>query len=61
MDNPTLWPLTSLVFLPAAASLVLLLLPRDNHELIKRVSLFVTMIVFMATVVMALPLSLIHI
>ena len=55
MENPYLWPLTLLVFLPALASLVLLLLPRDSHELIKRVSLFVTVIVFMATVVMALP------
>ena len=55
MDNPYLWPLTLLVFLPALGSLVLLLLPRDSHELIKRVSLFVTVIVFVATVVMALP------
>ena len=55
MDNPYLWPLTLLVFLPALASLVLLLLPRDSHELIKRVSLFVTILVFFATVVMALP------
>ena len=55
MDNPYLWPLTLLVFLPALASLVLLLLPRDSHELIKRVSLFVTVLVFFATVVMAIP------
>ena len=55
MDNPYLWPLTMLVFFPAVASLVLLLLPRDSHELIKRVSLFVTVLVFIATVVMALP------
>ena len=54
MDNPYLWPLTLLVFLPALGSLVLLLLPRDSHELIKRVSLFVTvLVVFVATVVMA--------
>tara|TARA_Y100001933_G_scaffold11960_1_gene10435 strand:- start:14043 stop:15935 length:1893 start_codon:yes stop_codon:yes gene_type:complete len=44
-----------LVFFPAAASLVVLLLPRDSQELIKRVSLFVTALVFIATVVMALP------
>ena len=55
MDNPYLWPLTMLVFFPAVASLVVLLLPRDSHELIKRVSLFVTVLVFIATVVMALP------
>ena len=55
MDNPYLWPLTMLVFFPAGASLVLLLLPRDSHELIKRVSLFVTVLVFIATVIMALP------
>ena len=55
MDNPSLWPLTILVFLPAIGSLVLLLLPRENTETIKRVSLLITVIVFGATVVMALP------
>ncbi len=55
MDNPSLWPLTILVFLPAIGSLVLLLLPRENTETIKRVSLLITIIVFAATVVMALP------
>ena len=55
MDTPYLWPLTILIFLPAAAGLVLLLLPRENTETIKRVSLFVTALVFAGTVVMALP------
>lgn len=55
MDNPYFWPLTILVFLPAAGSLILLLLPRENTETIKRVSLLFTVLVFAATVVMALP------
>jgi NADH-quinone oxidoreductase subunit M len=47
--------LSSIIFLPAVGALVLLFAPKGRDEAIKRFSLFVTVVVFLLTVWVAIP------
>jgi len=47
--------LSLIIFLPAAGALLLCFLPRDRDDLIKLVSLMITVVVFLLTVWMAIP------
>ena len=52
--NPTVL-LSLIIFLPAAGALLLCFLPRGRDDLIKLVSLFITIAVFLVTAWMAIP------
>ncbi len=54
MNNPVVL-LSLIVFLPSLGALVLAFLPKDKPDLIKFVSLFTTVIVFVLTAWMAIP------
>ena len=53
MDNVTL--LSTVVFLPAIGALLLVFLPKENTQLMKRAALLVTVLVFLLTAWIAIP------
>ncbi|MEK6250228.1 MAG: proton-conducting transporter membrane subunit, partial [Planctomycetales bacterium] len=53
--NSSIWFLSALIFAPAVGGMILLLLPSEKTETIKRVSFAITLLVFLATVLMAIP------
>ena len=57
LTQPALWPLTTIVFLPAlvAAVLALPIIPRGREELIRWVTLATTVVVFVLSLWMAWP------
>ncbi|MCC7084121.1 MAG: NADH-quinone oxidoreductase subunit M [Pirellulales bacterium] len=55
MDNPYIFPLSLITFLPALGALVLAFFPRDAKGAIRWLTLIVTVLVFIATVYIAIP------
>jgi NADH-quinone oxidoreductase subunit M len=55
MESSYVTLLSLIVFLPSAAALILTFFPRDNTEAMKAFSLAATAVVFLLTVIMALP------
>src|SRR5579862_9436024 len=55
MTNPYVVLLTLVVFLPALGALALAFFPKERPEGMRRFSLFITAIVFLLTVWLALP------
>jgi NADH-quinone oxidoreductase subunit M len=57
MTNPYVVPLSLVVFLPALGALALAFFPKDRPETVNRFSLFITILTFLLTVYLALPVS----
>ncbi len=55
MDNPYIFPLSLITFLPAIGALALAFFPKDNKNAMRRFTFAITAVVFVITVWMALP------
>jgi NADH-quinone oxidoreductase subunit M len=55
MDNPYIFPLSLITFLPAIGALALAFFPKDNKNAMRRFTFAITAVVFIITVWMALP------
>jgi NADH-quinone oxidoreductase subunit M len=55
MDNPYIFPLSLITFLPAIGALALAFFPKDNKNAMRRFTFAITAVVFIVTVWMALP------
>jgi NADH-quinone oxidoreductase subunit M len=55
MDNPYIFPLSLITFLPAIGALALAFFPKDNKNAMRRFTFGITAVVFIVTVWMALP------
>jgi NADH-quinone oxidoreductase subunit M len=55
MDNPYIFPLSLITFLPAIGALALAFFPKDNKNAMRRFTFAITALVFIITVWMALP------